>query len=178
MIADPLFTAPVLGGGQLCYEIHGKPDIILNLVSDKCTSVNAEYVAMDVAENGNIISSIGVRAIDSDGSCHNIEVRLGTSSPLESLVDGTLVSGVIELDGIRVRTRSDRVRIAVTNCELVDLVMWVMHMEMNGQNMLKFVISRGFNLAPTSHGLIGENTILYLLLCYASILLNIIVQQY
>ena len=51
---------------------------------------------------------------------------------------------------------SNRVRISVPNCELVDLVMWVMMVEMRGQNMIKFVIMRGVNLTPTSHRLVGE----------------------
>lgn len=160
VVADPLFTAPVMGGARFCYEIHGRPDAIFNLVSDRCTVVNAMYIAMNVPENGNIIGSIGVRAANSDGNCHNIEVRLtrpGASTPLEVLVDGVEVSGVVQRDAVRVRTYSDRVRIAVPNCELIDLVMWVMHMEMAGQDMLKFVIMRGCNLAPTSHGLVGRH---------------------
>ena len=159
MIADPLFTAPVQGGAQICYEVHGKPDIILNLVSDSCTLVNAVYEPMNVAEDGNIIGNIGIRAADSVGNCHNIEVGLaqsGASSPIEAFIDGVEVSGVVQEDAVRVRRYSNRVRISVPNCELIDLVMWVMYMEMGGQNMLKFVITRGTNLAPTSHGLIGK----------------------
>lgn len=163
VIADPLFTAPVMGGAQFCYEIHGKPDTIFNLVSDRCTLVNAQYIPMNVAENGNIISAVGIRAADSDGNCHTIEVRLsqpGSSSPIEVLVNNVPVSGVTQTDAIRVRTYSNRVRISVPNCELVDLVMWVMHMEMGGQDMLKYVIMRGCNLAPTSHGLVGKSVAL------------------
>ena len=159
VVADPLFTAPVMGGAQFCYEIHGIPDTTFNLVSDKCTSVNARYIPMNVAENGNIIGAIGIRAADSDGNCHNIEVRLsepGSSSPLEVLVNGVEVSGATQIDTVRLRKYSDRVRIAVPNCELVDLVMWVMYMEVGGQDRLKFVIMRGCNLAPTSHGLVGK----------------------
>lgn len=160
VIADPLFTAPVMGGAQFCYEIHGKPDKIFNLVSDTCTTVNAEYVAMNIPDNGNIIGAIGVKAADSAGNCHNIEVRLtqpGASSPIAVFVDNIEVSGVRVVDSVRVRTYSDRVRISVPNCELIDLVMWVIHMNNDGQDMLKFVIMRGCNLAPTSHGLIGKS---------------------
>ena len=159
VIADPLFTAPVQGGAQFCYEVHGKPDIILNLVSDTCTIVNAAYEPMNVAEDGNIIGTIGISAADSDGNCHNIEVGLapsGASFPIEVFIDDVEVSGVVQIDAVRVRRYSNRVRISVPNCELIDLVMWIMHMEIGGQNMLKFVITRGSNLAPTSHGLIGK----------------------
>lgn len=159
VVADPLFTAPVLGGGQLCYEIHGEPNIILNLVSDKCTSVNANYASMNIASDGNIISAIGIKAADTNGNCHNIEVRLTPpeiNSPLSVHVDGVDLSGIFQVDGVRVRTYTNRVRVSVPNCELIDLVMWVLHMKVNDQDMLKFVISRGVNLAPTSHGLIGK----------------------
>lgn len=159
MVADPLFTAPILGGGQLCYEIHGKPNIILNLVSDKCTSVNANYASMNIASDGNIIRAIGIKAADSDRNCHNIEVRLTppeVDSPISVHIDDNEVSGVVQVDKVRVRTYTNRVRVSVPNCELIDLVMWVLHMKVNDQDMLKFVISRGVNLAPTSHGLIGK----------------------
>ena len=159
MVADPLFTAPILGGGQLCYEIHGKPNIILNLVSDKCTSVNANYASMNIASDGNIVSAIGIKAADGNGNCHNIEVRMTppeVNAPISVHIDDNEVSGVVLVDRVRVRTYTNRVRISVPNCELIDLVMWVLHMKVNDQDMLKFVISRGVNLAPTSHGLIGK----------------------
>ena len=158
VIADPLFTAPVGdGSAHFCYEIHGKPNTIFNLVSDKCTIVNAEYVPMIIPRNGNVIGSVGVRAADSAGNCHNIEVRLSQSgSSLDAFVDENEVSSVTRVDSVQVRRYSNRVRVSVPNCELVDLVMWVMLVEMSGQAMIKFVIMRGVNLTPTSHGLVGE----------------------
>ena len=158
VIADPLFTAPVGdGNAHFCYEIHGKPNTIFNLVSDKCTIVNAEYVPMIIPRNGNVIGSVGVRAADSAGNCHNIEVRLSQSgSSLDAFIDGNEVSSVTRVDSVQVRRYSNRVRVSVPNCELVDLVMWVMLVEMSGQAMIKFVIMRGVNLTPTSHGLVGE----------------------
>lgn len=155
---DPLFTVPVLGGSELCYDIRGEAGIFLNLVSDKCTSVNADYEPMDVAENGNIIRAVGIRAVGSDRNCHNIEVRMVPSdgdNSVTSFIDGTEISGILERDGIRLRAYSDRVRISVPNCEFIDLIMWVITEEENGQDMLRLQISRGYNLAPTSHGLIG-----------------------
>ena len=154
---DPVFTVPLRGGGALCYDVHGQPGTFLNLVSDKCTSVNADYQPMDIAENGNIIRAIGIKAIDSSGHCRNIAVQ--SSDPIATLVDGFEISGVFVSDGIRVRTYSDRVRVSVPNCDLIDLVMWVTREVTNGQAMLRFQISRGNNLAPTSHGLIGDRRV-------------------
>ena len=152
-----MFTVPLLGGGQLCYEIHGEPGLFLNLVSDKCTSVNAEYTAINIPNNGNIISAIGIKVVGLYEGCYNIEVRLTSNGSIETFVDENKVFGMIDFDGIQVMKISNLVRISVPNCDLVDLVMWVIPMSVDGQNRLKFVISRGCNLAPTSHGLLGNN---------------------
>ena len=78
VIADPLFTAPVRNGdAHFCYEIRGKPNTIFNLVSDKCTVVNADF--MNIPQNGNVIWAVGIRAADSAGNCHNIEEMFADS---------------------------------------------------------------------------------------------------
>ena len=150
---DPVFTVPIWSGGALCYDVRGQPGIFLNLISDKCTSVNAEYQAMNIAENGNIIRSIGIKAVGSGGNCFNITVQ--DSDPITTLINNFEISGIFESEGIRVRTYSERVRVSVPNCELIDLVMWITREVTNGQSLLRFQISRGYNLAPTSHGLLG-----------------------
>ena len=156
VIADPLFTVPVQGGGQLCYEICGRPGTIFNLISDKCTSVAGSYQTMDVPDNGNIIRSVGIKAVDLKNKCHNIEVHLtAQGNPLRTLIDNTPITENYYFDGISVRHRSTGVRISVPNCDLLDLAMWVIYHEVDGQKMMKFVVTRGYNLAPTSHGLIG-----------------------
>ena len=146
---------PLKGGSALCYDIRGQPGSFLNLISDKCTSVNADYEAMEIPENGNIMRAIGIRAVGFGGSCHNIEVRINNT--LKTTVDGSIISGVFESNGVRVRTYQDRVRVSVPNCDLVDLILWLTRDVTNGQAMLHFQVSRGYNLSPTSHGLIGKN---------------------
>lgn len=123
-----------------------------NLVSDTCVSVNAFYSSMIDPSKGNIISKIGVLAEDSRGQCQQIEVDLEGCA---ALVNGDAVS-VYNQDGVHVMQRTNRVRIAVPNCENIDLVMWVICELQGRQAMIKFVIARGFDLRPTSHGLIGE----------------------
>ena len=115
---------------------------------------------MDIPGNGNIVQSVGVRAVGANNTCHNIEVRLKSSGDgVEALLDGIAVNRALQIDGIRVNKHFDRVRISVPNCEYQDLVMWAMYQKINGQKMLKYVITRGYNLAPTSHGLLGELTL-------------------
>ena len=167
IIGDPLFTVPIqipqelitqnpnLTGASLCYEIHGRANSYFNLVSDKCTSVNAFYISLDNALAGNIIGGIGVNAVDQDGVCHKIEARLDQCS---AFVDGDALSVGESYNkaGIIVSRRRNRIRIAIPNCGNIDLVLWFICQTVQGQMMSRFVIARGVNLQPTSHGLVGR----------------------
>ena len=167
VIGDPLYAVPVYSEDgkeySLCYEVFGHANATFNLVSDTCVSVNARYSPMNNPEEGNIISSIGVRAKGlADNLCHNIQVDLdGCSATIDS--PGGLTTSLSNMesfqqDGISVRKYPRRVRVSVPNCENVMLVMWVIceTQETNqNQEMIKFVIARGVNLRASSHGLIG-----------------------
>lgn len=67
---DPVLTVPVLVSEEqlemlhakqvsLCYEVHGESDRWFNLVSDKCSSVNAHYSGL--TERLNIINRCRVQ---------------------------------------------------------------------------------------------------------------------
>ena len=184
IIGDPLFTTPAhiseeliaqnpnLTGASLCYEVHGKANSYFNLVSDKCTSVNAFYVSLTNALAGNIIGGIGINAVDQDGVCHRIETRLDQCS---ALVDGDALSVGETYDkaGIIVMRRRNRIRIALPNCGNVDLIMWFICQNVSGEMMSRFVISRGVNLQPTSHGMVGK---LKLSIFYCTIYFHFILQ--
>jgi len=153
VVGDPLFTVSITSTGQsLCYEVHGMPNRIFNLISDECTTVNAYYAPINIPENGNIISRIGVRAVPNSGFCKNVSVELYSC---RAFIDGTEVIGLREEEGVEVRRMRNRVRISVPNCDNLRLVVWVMCQNISGQTMLRFVITRDLNLRPTSHGLIG-----------------------
>ena len=86
IIGDPLFTVPLydqngttVSPPSLCYEIHGSTGQTFNLVSDRCTSVNALYSAFSIPDNGNIVSAIGVRAVNRLGQCIDIRVGINNS---------------------------------------------------------------------------------------------------
>ena len=91
-------------------------------------------------------------AVDNNGDCQRITVD---GNGCVASVGATAVTRAVPYNssGIRVRMNKRYYRIAVPNCELQDLVMWAI---CEDQNALKFVITRGFNLQPTSHGLVGE----------------------
>ena len=128
-------------GTSLCFEVQGLANRIFNLVSDVCTTVNAHYTPMDIPENGNIISRIGVRAVPNSGLCKNVRVEL---DGCRAFIDDTEVIG-------RGRRRMSK----YGGCANLRLVLLVMCQNISGQTMLRFVITHGLNLRPTSHGLLG-----------------------
>lgn len=145
-------TNPNIANLSLCYEIHGRANSFFNLVSDQCVSITAEYLQAVNNSRLNVIGKIGVLAVDNNGDCQRITVNGNgcvASVGATAVTQGTPYNN----SGIRVRMNRRHYRIAVPNCELQDLVVWAI---CEDQNSLKFVITRGFNLQPTSHGLVGE----------------------
>ena len=149
---------------NLCYEIHGAADRVFSLVSDSCVAVNALYAPMNNPEEGNIIRQVGIVAVDSNNACHNVTVTLanGQCSASRSSNNGVVMnypnSFEDTFNGVSIRQRTlNRVRVSVPNCERVPLVMWVTCENVTGQEMIRFDISRGINLRPSSHGLLGES---------------------
>ena len=131
---------------------------MFNLISDRCTSVNALFTAMTPPLTGNIVSNVAITAIDYRGGCINIEVSLQSQCmPVIYTSDGTTTSSSrYSLNGVSVRRHQHGVRVAVPNCENTPLVLWVLCESIRNTSMIKFVISRGVNLRPTSHGLLGK----------------------
>ena len=162
VIGDPLYTVPLFDNRErhLCYEIHGDAGQHFNLISDECLSVNGLYaqrtVTVDsIPENLNVLSEIGVRAVDRSGNCVNVSVR----------VDGcaTSVNGqpMIRYNqfGVRVRRSDSQVRVSVPNCEDANVVMRVFCDSVDGVSMIRFVVTRGLNLRETAHGFIGNDSV-------------------
>ena len=171
----PLLTVPLNVGNDtrmllglnegehvsLCYEVYGEADAYFNLVSDVCVSVNAHYARVRSDVDINVINRIGIRAVDTASQCHNITADL---NGCRAFLDGVEIPMSNRMGGISVRKYSTRVRIVVPNCQDNDLVIWVFcqtggtfengDMTFNA-SMIRFVIVRGFNLAETSHGILG-----------------------
>ena len=174
LTGDPLMTVPIWTDPDvepgddiesLCYEVHGEDDAYFNLISDGCTSVNAYYqeaITPSDNINLNVVTQIGVRA-RGNNNCWNIRVNLDTCS---ARVNGNPLVGN-NFDGIMVRPypTSSRVRISVPNCADNMLVMWVfcrtgqvedpVTWEYFDIRFIRFVVMRGLNLSPKSHGIIG-----------------------
>lgn len=166
VIGDPLFKAvgwmpQQMSHINLCYEIHGAANQVFSLVSDVCVAVNALYAPMNNSALGNIIQQVGIVAVDSSNNCHNITVTLTNGQCRTRRVSNGVnrdysTSFEDNFNGVAIRQRTlNRVRVSVPNCERVPLVMWVVCETVNEQQMIRFEISRGVNLRPTSHGLLG-----------------------
>ena len=163
---DTVYTVPIQTGGAkptetLCYEIYGKPNKYFNLVSDKCVNVNAHYAVFDRQPRPlHIVDQIAIRAIDNTDHCINIAVMVDDHGQCKATLEGQELenNGGIKYSqsGITVRSYPRRARVTVPNCDNNPLVMWVICEEKYGYHMIYFKISRGFNLRPTSHGLIGK----------------------
>ena len=61
---------------SVCYEIRGAPGQIANLVSTRCTSINAKYVRLGDNPAETTFGSVGIRAVDENGECNNIGTAL------------------------------------------------------------------------------------------------------
>ena len=176
VIGDPLFTVPLYdtqgstpilekasksSPPALCFEVHGASNKFFNLVSDRCTTINALFAPMNVPENGNIIYSVGIRSVDRTGQCVDITVGLenGCIPRISTNHSSAVETERYSSQGVSVSMhQGDRARVSVPNCENLQLVMWVICERVNGQEMIKFVITRGINLRPTSHGLLGKTS--------------------
>ena len=164
IIGDPVYTVPLqissemiadnpeIANVSLCYEVHGSANGFFNLVSDQCVSITAQYQQSTDDTSLNFIGRIGVLAVDNDGDCRHITVD---GNGCTATVGTTEVTQTAPYNnsGVRVRRNKSYYRIAVPNCELQDLVVWAI---CENRNTLRFVITRGFNLQPTSHGLVGK----------------------
>jgi hypothetical protein len=164
---DPMFTVPLSiprhakskiksKNVGLCFEVHGIEKGVFNLFSDYCVSVNGMLTLATNPSAGNIISKLGIVAVDDEGFCHQISISLYDR---HVAVDGSKVSDGDQYRdaGIAVsRINNDIVRIAVPNCNEDHVVFRVHFGEINGAEMLKLVVGKAKGLSTESHGLMGQ----------------------
>ena len=144
---------------QLCYSVHGEDNQWFNLVTDRCITVNALYTSLN--EGQNIITKIGVKAVDDYSECVEILVD---SNQCSVSIDGRVIGMESYSSGnINVRKYSKHAHISVPNCDAITLIMWVIceqHTILSSNVMgdvLKFVVLRGLNYGNReTHGLLGK----------------------
>ena len=137
---------------SLCFELRGRPNMTLNLISDQCISVNTHYHGSSYFT---FMDKIFILAPGRDGQCRQVTVDV---SGCQVTVDGQEVSMYRE-SGLVLRKLRNRVYVSVPNCHELPTTMWVTCTEEEGEDLLHFRVARGGSLAPTAHGIIGEGLV-------------------
>jgi hypothetical protein len=163
---DPMFSVPLAINEHdlakfsksdkqwdLCYEVHGQQQKVYNLVSDSCVTINAQLELASNPKVGNVITRLGFKSLDYDGWCHEIEVTLDGH---KLLVDNKEVEDKWENKRVHAEKISNSITVSVPNCNRKGLSFKTIFHDMNGADMIKFVIAEGSGLSTTSHGLIGQ----------------------
>lgn len=75
---DPLYSVSIDANDDvpstLCYEVHGSSNSFLNLVSDRCFSINAHYSEVTGATRRHVIDELTIRTGDLTGQCVDIYI--------------------------------------------------------------------------------------------------------
>lgn len=132
--------------------------------------MNAHYVQLYIGVDINVIDSVAVQAVDSANECSQIQMNLAGCSVR---VNDSEILTNIQRNGISVHRYSNRVRVAVPNCEKNVIVMWMLCESGSLRNpdtgvditteMIKFVVARGISISEVAHGLLGK------LCCHSSV---------
>ena len=162
MLQAPLWMEDEDEITSLCYEVHGRSDTYFNLISDECVLVNALYTSK---EDLNVVTEVGVRAVtENAGDCTSVIVALDHNMCNTAVISASNDSMVLNVgeafdkNAIHVHQQTpNRVRISVPNCEQLELIMIVTCEVINNMSMIHLNVSRGVNLRPTSHGLLGKS---------------------
>ena len=150
----------------MCFEVIGRPDTYFNFITDQCTSVNVLYssIPSDFPAGFNVITKIGISAIDTATEC--VFIDIGTNNSCNPIIYNANLNSAeapYNRNGISAVQRRTHVRISVPNCGNSRLVMYVT-CENGSVPMLRFDVTRCINLSPTSHGILGEFSCVKLLL--------------
>lgn len=136
---------------SLCYEIRGTPGQIANLVSSECASVNAQYVRLGDNPAEITYGSIGIRAIDDNGRCNNIQVNRDCSVHYNQQT----LSSNSSSNNVSVYIFSDSIHVTVPNCGK-EIAVKLQCLNINGNPTINLTITRSYNDHVDTHGLIGK----------------------
>ena len=135
---------------SLCYEVRGTPGDIVNLVSTKCTSINARYV--DIGEK-TIFGVLGIRTVDDAGECSNIRVNRDCSV----LYNQQMLSGDFTINNISVGVYLNSIRISLPNCgHMIVITVHCLLLPSDNTPVMNITITRNYIDQEIAHGLIGK----------------------
>ena len=136
---------------SLCYEIHGAPGQIVNLVSSRCISVNTRYESPDDRPAETILGSVGIRTVDGNGECKNIQVNKDCSIRY----NGQTVSTNFTSGNISFEVFDNFIHLTVPNCGK-HVSMKFNCLVIDGTPSISKKISRNYINQDDTHGLIGK----------------------
>jgi len=167
---DPLYEVPVTHTPEgmdptitsLCYQIHGESNSYYNLISDTCVQVNVLYAAFSTT-TANYIKAVGILSHDSEGNCAKIELQ---TKRCKLTIDDGILSGSYSQNNIEVvSTGRQSYEITLPNCKATqgDNLKFILACKKFGQQkVIQFSITRGGELRPSAHGLVGEFSVVSL----------------
>ena len=136
---------------SLCYEVHGAPGHIANLVSSKCTSINARYETIDNNPLETTLGSVGIRTVDNSGECSNIQVNRDCSVKY----NGDVLSTNFTSNNITIHVSSDSIGVTVPNCGR-EIIVTFMCLMTGNKHTIHLTITRNYIDQDDTHGLIGK----------------------
>ena len=120
----------------------------MNYVSDTCASVVAHFAQAQSIEPLGILKAVYIRTVDESSCCSNVRVSLDSCS---LFLNGVAESSLAYYkSGLSIDVYSDNVRIAVSNCDGRQAVIWV---DCQTKSMR---VDSGSQLRETAHGLMGQ----------------------
>ena len=135
---------------SLCYEVHGAPGHIANLVSSKCTSINALYETLDINPLETTLGSVGIRTVDNSGECNNIQVSRDCSVQY----NGDILSTNFISNNITIDVSSDSIGVTLPNCDR-EIIVKCRCLMTGNKPTINLTITRKYIDQDDTHGLIG-----------------------
>ena len=136
---------------SVCYQISGAPGQIANLVSSTCISINARYVILDNNPVETTFGSVGIRTVDDNGNCNDIQVNRDCSIHYNRLVVSTnFTSG-----NISIIVYSNSFQVTLPNCGR-EIVMKFQCLTIDNTPAINLTITRNYFDNDDTHGLIGK----------------------
>ena len=138
---------------SLCYEVRGTPGDIINLVSTKCTSINARYERLSGNSEKTIFGVLGIRTVDYAEECSNIQVNRGCSV----LFNQKTLSSDFTINNISVNVRSNSISISLPNCgREIAITVRCLLLPADNIPVMNITITRNYVEQDTTHGIIGK----------------------
>ena len=138
---------------SLCYEVRGIPRQIVNLISTKCTSVNARYARLGKDPTKTTFGTVAIRTVDSSGKCQNIQVNQACSVSYNRQV----VSNNLTVGNISIILFADSITVSVPNCgREVVMKFYCLHHPTHDISVINITITRNYIEQDITHGLIGR----------------------